>query len=268
MNVVKRRAGCVAAVLAVACGVASLAPVASAADARGIVNGDFEYMSSEILAQATDTYNFANVDYVNGQASTMSSFGGPWFTVQGFDREQFGWRSTQTDTSVDGRAPIVEIQRSRDGSNTYAEITASEANTYIYQDVSTPVAGAVYTIRLKHASRAVDSRDALSVLIGAPGHERAVTLTRTASDSGDPVGESSTTVESTAWAWDGEWDTYEGTYTIPDGQTVTRFTFLAVRGTTGSDDQTSGNCVDDIDFQVAYPLAYELNGGDGRIPNE
>lgn len=37
-----------------------------------IVNGDFEYLGDRILSQAIDTYNFANVDYVHGQASTFS----------------------------------------------------------------------------------------------------------------------------------------------------------------------------------------------------
>lgn len=238
-----------------------------------IVNGDFEYLSAEILADATEQFNFANVDYDNGEASTMSSFGGRWFGIPGFDAAAFGWRSTQTDTSVDGRAPIVEIQQSHDKSNAYAEITASQAGTFIYQDVSTPVAGAVYTISLKHASRTEDGHDALSVMIGAPGAEQPIELTRTASDSGDPVGVSSATVESTAWAYDDEWDTYEATYTIPEGQAVTRFTFRSVRGTeggdfTGSYVNVSGNCVDDIDFQVSWPLTYDLQGGQGLIPNK
>lgn len=234
-----------------------------------IVNGDFEYLGDRILSQATDAYNFANVDYVHGQASTFSSQGGAWFDIAGFDADAFGWKSTQTDTSVDGRAPIVEIQQSRDRSNAYAEITASQAGTAIYQDISTPVPGTVYTISLKHASRTFDGHDALSVMIGAPGRETPVELTRTASDAGDPVGETSTTVESTACAWNNEWDTYEGTYTIPAGQPITRFTFRSVRGTEGGlNESVAGNNVDDISFQISYPLAYALNGGQGATPNE
>lgn len=247
---------------------------ASAAGARdaalpdAIVNGDFEYLGDRILSQATDTYNFANVDYVHGQASTLSSQGGAWFDIAGFDADAFGWKSTQTDTSVDGRAPIVEIQQSRDRSNAYAEITASQAGTAIYQDISTPVPGTVYAISLKHASRTFDGHDALSVMIGAPGKETPIELTRTASDAGDPVGETSTTVESTAFAWNNEWDTYEGTYTIPAGQPITRFTFRSVRGTEGGlNESVAGNNVDDISFQISYPLTYDLNGGTGPAPN-
>ena len=88
-------------------------------------------------------------------------------------------------------------------------------------------------------------------------------------DAGDPVGETSTNVESTAFAWNNEWDTYEGTYTIPAGQPITRFTFRSVRGTEGGlNESVAGNNVDDISFQISYPLAYALNGGQGATPNE
>lgn len=233
-----------------------------------IVNGDFGYLHDSILSHATDTYNFANVDYVHGQASTLSGQGGEWFNVPGFNASQFGWKSTQTDSSTDGRAPIVEIQQSQDKSNTYGEITASQAGTSIYQDISTPVPGSVYTIHLKHASRNADGHDALSVMIGAPGAETPVQLTRTASDVGDPVGKASTTVESTAWAWVNEWDTYEGVYVIPNNQPVTRFTFHSIRGAEGGNESVAGNNVDDIRFEISYPLTYDLNGGAGAIPNK
>ena len=46
---------------------------------------------------------------------------------------------------------------------------------------------------------------------------------------------------------------------IPANQPVTRFTFKSFN----SDSPTSGNLVDDIDFQMAYPLSYDMNGGTG-----
>jgi len=248
---------------------------ASAAGARdaalpdAIVNGDFEYLGESLLAEADDTRNFANVDYEHAQASTFSSMGGAWFDVRGFDAAAFGWRSNQTDTSVDGRAPIVEIQRSRDRSNIYGEITASQAGTYIYQDIDTRhETDTVYTVSLRHANRGRPSdnnghMDALRVLIGPPGRERAVELTRTGSDVGDAIGETSEIVRSGAWGWIGEWDTYEGTVVIPAGQPVTRFTFQSVDSLT----DVEGNLVDDITFAVGYPLTYDLNGGTGPAPN-
>ena len=245
-----------------------------------IVNGDFSYpvWDSIPLSGVPSAWN-PDFHWTSILSDTGQAYAGPmvptdgvtagWQAIPGFDADRFGWKSTQTDTSVDGRAPIVEIQQSHDRSNTYAEITASQAGTAIYQDISTPVPGTVYTISLKHASRTFDGHDALSVMIGAPGKETPVELTRTASDAGDPVGETSTNVESTAFAWNNEWDTYEGTYTIPAGQPITRFTFRSVRGTEGGlNESVAGNNVDDISFQVSWPLTYDLQGGTGIIPNK
>lgn len=46
--------------------------------------------------------------------------------------------------------------------------------------------------------------------------------------------------------------------------TIARFTFRSLT----SHDPTTGNQVDDISFQVSYPLTYELNGGAGVNPNK
>ena len=243
-------------------------PVVRATLPDHIINGDFEYLKDRILAQATDIENFANVDYERGQANSFSISGGEWFDIEGFNATEFGWKSTQTDASVDGRAPIVEIQRSRDGGNAYGEITASQIDTYIYQDIDTQhPTDTIYTVRLKHASRNNPADgghvDALSVLIGPPGQEQPVELTRTASDVGDMIGETSTVVKSRAWSFDDQWDTYETTITIPANQSVTRFSFQAIE----SADELRGNNVDDITFAVAYPLTYDLNGGTGTVPN-
>ena len=229
-----------------------------------IVNGDFEYLSDSLLAYATDTWNFTNVDPATGDVNSTDGADG-WHHITGFDASSFGWESSQTDTAVNGRAGIVEIQQSRDESNTYAEITASQAGTYIYQDIDTQhPTESIYTVSLRHASRNVDHKDSLQVLIGPPGREQPVELTRIASDTGDPIGQSSTTVESTAWGWIGQWDTYEATVTIPAGQPVTRFTFRSVNGAS----DVAGNLVDDISFEISYPLTYDLQGGNGIIPNK
>lgn len=247
---------------------------ASAAGARdaalpdAIVNGDFEYLGDSLLAYATDTWNFANVDPTTGDVNSTDGAEG-WHHVDGFDATRFAWRSSQTDTGVNARAGIVEIQRSHDKSNVYGEITASQAGTYIYQDIDTRhETDTVYTVSLRHANRGRPSdnnghMDALRVLIGPPGRERAVELTRTGSDVGDAIGETSEIVRSGAWGWIGEWDTYEGTVVIPAGQPVTRFTFQSVDSLT----DVEGNLVDDITFAVGYPLTYDLNGGTGPAPN-
>lgn len=228
-----------------------------------LVNGDFTYKGRESLDTARKAagsdyqsdWNFANIDYVKGDAGAARK----WAHIDGFQATGFGWKSNQTDTAVDGRAPIAEIQQSRDGSNYYGEITASQANTYLYQDINTRHdSGTVYTVKLKHASRTLAMGvDSLQVLVGAPGHERPVELTRVASDGKDQVGEKSNVVASAVSGWNGKWDTYTGSVIIPADQPVTRFTFKSITGI----DNVAGNLIDDVRFAYAYPLSYDANGG-------
>lgn len=228
-----------------------------------LVNGDFTYKGRESLDTARKAagsdyqsdWNFANIDYVKGDAGAARK----WAHIDGFQASGFGWKSNQTDAAVDGRAPIAEIQRSRDGSNYYGEITASQANTYLYQDIDTRHDfSTVYTVKLKHASRTLAmGTDSLQILVGTPGHERPVELTRVASDGKDQVGEKSNVVVSAVSGWDGKWDTYTGSVIIPANQPVTRFTFKSITGI----DNVAGNLIDDVRFAYAYPLSYDANGG-------
>lgn len=228
-----------------------------------LVNGSFSYKGRQCLDTARKAagndyqsdWNFANIDYVKGDAGAARE----WAHIDGFQATGFGWKSNQTDTAVDGRAPIAEIQQSRDGSNYYGEITASQANTYLYQDIDTRHDfSTVYTVKLKHASRTLAMGvDSLQILVGTPGHERPVELTRIASDGKDQVGEKSNVVASAVSGWNGKWDTYMGSVTIPANQPVTRFTFKSITGI----DNVAGNLIDDVRFAYAYPLSYDANGG-------
>jgi len=228
-----------------------------------LVNGSFSYKGRQCLDTARKAagndyqsdWNFANIDYVKGDAGAART----WAHIDGFQATGFGWKSNQTDTAVDGRAPIAEIQQSRDGSNYYGEITASQADTYLYQDINTRHDfSTVYTVKLKHASRTLAMGvDSLQVLVGTPGHERPVELTRIASDGKDQVGEKSNVVASAVSGWNGKWDTYTGSVTIPANQPVTRFTFKSITGI----DNVAGNLIDDVRFAYAYPLSYDANGG-------
>ena len=228
-----------------------------------LVNGSFSYKGRQCLDTARKAagndyqsdWNFANIDYVKGDAGAARK----WAHIDGFQATGFGWKSNQTDAAVDGRAPIAEIQQSRDGSNYYGEITASQANTYLYQDINTRHDfSTVYTVKLKHASRTLAmGTDSLQVLVGTPGHERPVELTRIASDGKDQVGEKSNVVASAVSGWNGKWDTYTGSVTIPANQPVTRFTFKSITGI----DNVAGNLIDDVRFAYAYPLSYDANGG-------
>ena len=244
---------------------------------KQIVNSDFDHDWRNIVSQSkmTAKYNFANIDPAHGDVEVSGPLNGKgeaskqWVHLNGFDASQFGWKSNQTDTRVDGRGGIVEIQRSRANDNMYAEITASQAGTYLYQDIDTahdyPT---VYTVKLRYAHRngTVNSNEKIQILVGAPGHEQPVEMTRIASDRGNRLGEKSTTVNApNTDGWLGSWDTFQGSVVVPAGQNVSRFTFKAL----GSIDGVSGNLIDDVQFKLAYKLSYDKNAQDayGQVPS-
>lgn len=245
---------------------------------KQIVNSDFDHDWQNIVSQSkmTGKYNFANVDPAHGDVEISGALNNKgeaskqWVHLNGFDASQFGWKSNQTDTRVDGRGGIVEIQRSRANDNMYAEITASQADTYLYQDIDTahdyPT---VYTVKLRYAHRngTINSNEKIQILVGAPGHEQPVEMTRIASDRGNKLGEKSTTVNApNTDGWLGSWDTFQGSVVVPAGQNVSRFTFKAL----GSIDGVSGNLIDDVQFKLAYKLSYDKNSQDasGQIPSD
>ncbi|KAB5644353.1 InlB B-repeat-containing protein [Bifidobacterium adolescentis] len=245
---------------------------------KQIVNSDFDHDWRNIVGQSkmTGKYNFANIDPAHGDVEISGPLNGKgeaskqWVHLNGFDASQFGWKSNQTDTRVDGRGGIVEIQRSRANDNMYAEITASQADTYLYQDIDTahdyPT---VYTVKLRYAHRngTINSNEKIQILVGAPGHEQPVEMTRIASDRGNRLGEKSTTVNApNTDGWLGSWDTFQGSVVVPAGQNVSRFTFKAL----GSIDGISGNLIDDVQFKLAYKLSYDKNAQDafGQVPSD
>ncbi|WP_368096128.1 InlB B-repeat-containing protein [Bifidobacterium adolescentis] len=245
---------------------------------KQIVNSDFDHDWRNIVGQSkmTGKYNFANVDPAHGDVEISGGLNGKgeaskqWMHLNGFDANKFGWKSNQTDTRVDGRGGIVEIQRSKANDNMYAEITASQADTYLYQDIDTahdyPT---VYTVKLRYAHRngTINSNEKIQILVGAPGHEQPVEMTRIASDRGNKVGEKSTTVNApNTDGWLGSWDTFQGSVVVPAGQDISRFTFKAL----GSIDGISGNLIDDVQFKLAYPLSYDKNAQDaaGQVPSD
>lgn len=245
---------------------------------KQLVNSDFDHDWRNIVSQSkmSAKYNFANIDPAHGDVEISGPLNGKgeaskhWVHLNGFDANKFGWKSNQTDTRVDGRGGIVEIQRSRANDNMYAEITASQANTYLYQDIDTAHSvPTVYTVKLRYAHRngTINSNEKIQILVGAPGHEQPVEMTRIASDRGNRLGEKSTTVNApNTDGWLGSWDTFQGSVVVPAGQNVSRFTFKAL----GSIDGISGNLIDDVQFKLAYKLSYDKNANDasGSIPSD
>lgn len=245
--------------------VMTIHPAASTSYPKELVNGDFQTFGNQIVDKRSGGWQYLSFVDGNGMAMEGSSEQ-PWAKVDGWDAVKFGWKSND---SVSGHRGIVEVQRFRTAvkgstGNVWGEIAAATQGKYLYQDIDTAnTSDAMYTVRLKHASRNKDARDSMQVLVGAPGREKPVTMRRTIANAGDKAGEESTTITSTGTGQDDQWDTYEGTVLVPRGQDVTRFTFKSVAdsNSAGRPDSAEGNLIDDIAFTKAHRLDYDANGG-------
>lgn len=240
-----------------------------------LVNGDFSVNYKD--QWLTGGWNWTSITpdgkYLNSVRNWNDS-ATTWKTVNGWNKTKFGWSSTQKDgtDNIQHKAGAVEVQYDDLADNVYAELCAYEAGTAIYQDIKT-VPGTLYKVRLKHASLYNGYLDKMQVMIGAPGHEQPVEMTRTGVNGhGDKLNEKSniiaTKVSNTGENdrnHDSQWESYEGTYLIPAGQTVTRFTFRSV----GSRNLDHGNLLDDIVFDKAYRLSYDKNSNEaaGSVPS-
>lgn len=245
-----------------------------------LVNGDFEYLPDggwkTVDAPSYMTNAYTSVDPNNGQymrnAQHSDADLASWADWPGFDQSKFAWKTDQKGGHDQGglkdRAEAVELQQDSADGNTYAEMVASETGRTIYQNLAT-IPGTLYKIRLKHASLCKDNVDQMQVVInGTP-----IEMTRVAANgkAGDKVGEKSKTIgtrvtNENRWHHSDQWETYEGYYVIPDGQTTTRFGFKAVNCL----DPTKGNLLDDVTFARAYKLSYDKNASDatGKVPSD
>ena len=245
-----------------------------------LINSDFEYLPDGGWKTISARYDMAsaytsvdpnNGQYIRNTRHAESDTGTAWVDWDGFDSSRFAWRTDQKGGQDQGglkdRANAVELQQDSTDGNTYAEMVASETGRTIYQDLAT-IPGTLYKIRLKHASLCKDNVDKMQVVInGTP-----IEMTRVTANgkAGDKVGEKSTTIATKVtnenrWHHADQWETYEGYYVIPDGQTTTRFGFKAVNYL----DPTKGNLLDDVTFARAYKLSYDKNSTDatGEVPS-
>lgn len=240
-----------------------------------LVNGDF---SVNYHDQWKDSFGgWTSIDPNAGKTLHATSLPNgsswKWTAINGWDKSKFGWTSTQkAGSNVQQKANAVELQYDDStADNVYAELCAYEAGTAIYQDIRT-TPGTLYKVRLKHASLNQSYLDKMQVMIGAPGHEQPVEMTRTSVNGhGDKLNEKSTTIATKVTNGNNrhhadQWETYEGTYLIPDGQTTTRFTFRSV----DSKQLDYGNVLDDIVFDKAYRLSYDKNStaAAGEVPSD
>lgn len=262
-------------------GAATAATVANTTNTLSdhLVNSDFEYLPDggwkTVDAPSYMTNAYTSVDPNNGQymrnAQHSDADLASWVDWPGFDQSKFAWKTDQKGGHDQGglkdRAEAVELQQDSTDGNTYAEMVASETGRTIYQNLAT-IPGTLYKIRLKHASLCKDNVDQMQVVInGTP-----IEMTRVTANgkAGDKVGEKSTTIATKVtnenrWHHSDQWETYEGYYVIPDGQTTTRFGFKAVNYL----DPTKGNLLDDVTFARAYKLSYDKNASDatGSVPS-
>lgn len=239
-----------------------------------LVNGDFNVNYHD---QWKDSFGgWTSIDPNAGKTLHATSLPNgsswKWTAINGWDKSKFGWTSTQkAGSNVQQKANAVELQYDDStADNVYAELCAYEAGTAIYQDIRT-VPGTLYKVRLKHASLNSTYLDKMQVMIGTPGHEQPVEMTRTTVNGhGDKLNEKSTTIATKVTNSHNrhhadQWETYEGTYLIPDGQTTTRFTFKSI----DAKQLDHGNVLDDIVFDKAYRLSYDKNASDatGKVPS-
>lgn len=246
-----------------------------------IVNGSFDHPSipswTTLAGSTSNKYNkgklFATINPGTGKYGSgcaMSTTGRP---IPNWNRSSFAWSSTQGDAhypiygGLDCEAGNVELNYDSVHHNQFGELTADQQGTAIYQDVKvTP--GTMMTWSLKHSSATSAYVDKMQVMIGEPYRETAQEATRIASENGNKVGERMTTISTPTTSDRADikkWDTYSGTYLVPDGVTTVRFTFKSV----ASAEWYSGNDLDDIEFSRSYKLTYDKNASDatGKVPS-
>lgn len=170
-----------------------------------------------------DAPQLVNGDFEFNSPTQVKS-GTGWRNVT-TEQPGIGWKFQPNNGTVNNTVDILnnfEGAAASRGSQ-YAELN-SDLPGMLYQDLPT-VPGQTMRWSLDHRARLNTGTNTMEVLIGAPGGS----LER----SGQPV-----TSGTNAWS------TYTGTYTVPAGQTTTRFGFKAVLPAQGS----GGNFLDNITF--------------------
>ncbi|WP_211589759.1 CARDB domain-containing protein [Microbispora sp. H11081] len=130
-----------------------------------------------------------------------------------------GWRTTATDHMIEVWSPRMNVPAAEGAQ--FAELNANQVST-LYQDHATTPGQKLYW-RLSHRGR--QGTDVMALDIGAPG---ALVQQGTMSDG------------------TGKWGAYHGTYTVPAGQTTTRFAFRSISAAGGN--ASVGNFLDDVFF--------------------
>jgi len=144
------------------------------------------------------------------------------------DDDVNGWNTTASDEEMEFWS--AEAGTPYEG-NQFIELNANEVAA-VYQDIPT-TPGKKFHWFVAHRGRS--GVDTARVLIGAPDGELTEIIQMV--DDKD------------------EWGTYQGSYLVPDGQSITRFQFEAVSTATGS--KTIGNFLDG--FKVGPMVEYKMD---------
>ncbi|MDO7269239.1 isopeptide-forming domain-containing fimbrial protein [Shouchella clausii] len=184
--------------------VVELPPVDACTNPVALINGSFEQGPTE--GGYTNPIYFYE-DQVPGWQTTDDSQGVKIIEIWNYERQY---------------PPIVRAFPAPPDGIRYAELNAFD-DGLLYQDVET-TPGQTIKWRLSHMGR--QGVDTMQVRIGQATNDPYDTVVQTQMSSGNTA-----------------WETYTGTYTVPAGQTVTRFGFEAVSAVGGIG---AGNFLDDI----------------------
>lgn len=239
-----------------------------------IINGSFEYGKDYIFSQTEGPVPILpfpkQINYKTGQFWNCT---GAHITVWDFptyNAQHFGWRNLNSN--------VVDIQQDASNNNCFSYL---RPETPIYQDIKT-IPGAKYQWKIKHSSSNPSFPiSSIQVLIGAPNNTTAQPAYRTSDNgNGNTIGYVGTKITTNStnkvileeksksisygngWGWEtyvniveNGWCSYQGEYTVPAGQTITRFTFE------GLDKEAilvkaCSDSVDDIQFSILCPITF------------
>ena len=188
------------------------------------------------LTVPDDTCTAKDTDLVNG------GFEFPAIPAKSFrqlnQRDVLGWETSATDQKIEIWSTGFSGVVAQDG-NQFAELNATQPSE-LYQVVET-IPGETLTWSLLHRARAAGpAGDTMSVNIGVTG--------------ADPNAVYTFTDELSAG-----WVRHSGSYTVPAGQTQTRFGFES--GATASGNKSVGNFIDDIYFTTTECIPAAVTEG-------
>ncbi|MEZ0112070.1 putative repeat protein (TIGR01451 family) [Catenulispora sp. EB89] len=201
---------------------------ATIAAAAGSTDPDLTDNRSTTATSVTapkDACGYVPVNLVNGSFEQPVTSAGVTMVD---DSTVPGWNTTASDHKIEIWRSGTNGVPSADG-NQFVELNANEVST-LYQDIPT-VPGTPMNWALSHRGRL--GTDVMRLEIGPPGGSL---IAQT------PNGQNSTSISDGNTAW----GHYTGSYTVPSGQTVTRFAFVSVSSTGGNN--SIGNFLDNIVF--------------------